>query len=93
MCTRSVKVHLLRKYSTANAFITIIIITKQVMCRYGCPNILITDQGREFVNDVSAQLYAFTQTEHRITSECIPPAGTVLYTSCLEGGVEINKLS
>ena len=33
----------------------------------GCPETLITDQGREFVNELSTALYAITNTEHRIT--------------------------
>ena len=51
------------------------------MCRYGCPNIVIMDQGREFVNDVSAQLYAFTQTEHRITSAYHPQVQCYSYNN------------
>ena len=42
------------------------------MCRYGCPETLITDQGREFVNELSDQLYQLTRTEHRITSAYHP---------------------
>jgi len=42
------------------------------MCRMGCPEVLITDQGREFVNALSTQLYAITHTEHRITSAYHP---------------------
>ena len=42
------------------------------MCRYGCPEVLITDQGREFVNAMSSELYAMTKTEHRITSAYHP---------------------
>ena len=38
------------------------------MCRMGCPRVLITDQGREFVNSLSSELYSITHTEHRITS-------------------------
>jgi len=38
----------------------------------GCPEVLITDQGREFVNALSTQLYAITHTEHRITSAYHP---------------------
>ena len=39
----------------------------QVMCRYRYPNVLITDEGREFVNEVSTQLKSITHTEHHIT--------------------------
>ena len=38
----------------------------------GCPETLITDQGREFVNELSRALYAITNTEHRITSAYHP---------------------
>ena len=38
----------------------------------GCPEVLITDQGREFVNSLSSQLYSITHTEHRITSAYHP---------------------
>ena len=44
----------------------------QVMCRMGCPEILITDQGREFVNTLSDELYRITNTKHRITSAYHP---------------------
>ena len=49
----------------------------QVVCRHGCPSVLITDQGREFVNELSAQLYAVTNTEHRITSAYHPQVNIV----------------
>ena len=42
------------------------------MCRFGCPEVVITDQGREFVNDLSSKLYQMTNTEHRITSAYHP---------------------
>ena len=38
----------------------------------GCPEVLITDQGREFVDSLSSQLYSITHTEHRITSAYHP---------------------
>ena len=38
----------------------------------GCPETLITDQGHEFVNELSSALYTFTNTEHRITSAYHP---------------------
>ena len=44
----------------------------QVICRFGSPETLITDQGREFVNKLSAELYAITNTDHRITSAYHP---------------------
>ena len=42
------------------------------MCRMGCPETLITDQGREFVNELSFELYSITNTEHHITSAYHP---------------------
>ncbi len=42
------------------------------MCRFGCPHILITDQGREFINRLSSELYSITKTHHRITSAYHP---------------------
>ena len=38
-----------------------------VMRRHGCPEVLSTDQDREFVNELSQELHSITQTEHRIT--------------------------
>ena len=42
----------------------IVIIFLQVMCRFGCPEVVITDQGREFVNELSSRLYQMTNTKH-----------------------------
>ena len=33
---------------------------------YGCPEVLITDQGREFVNEISSYLYAITNNNTTI---------------------------
>ena len=46
--------------------------TYQIFCRFGCPKIIISDQGREFVNEVSKHLFAKTQTQHRVTSAYHP---------------------
>lgn len=43
-----------------------------MICPYGSPEVLITNQGREFVNSVSSELYSTTKTEHRITSAYHP---------------------
>ena len=32
----------------------------------GCPKTLITNQGREFVNELSSEPYQITNTDHRI---------------------------
>lgn len=46
----------------------------QVICRHGCLQIQINDQGREFVNKVSEELHKLTGTEQRITSAYHPQA-------------------
>ncbi len=43
-----------------------------LMLRHGAPEIIITDQGREFQNDVSKELYRFTNTKHRVTAAYHP---------------------
>ena len=45
----------------------------QTICRFGAPEIVITDQGiREFVNELMKELYLITKTQHRITSAYHP---------------------
>ena len=46
-----------------------------VICRHGCPEIEISDQGREFVNEVNSQLHVLTGVDHRITSAYHPQVG------------------
>ena len=43
-----------------------------MMCRFGCPRIHISDQGREFVNEVSKFLLYKSGTTHKITSASHP---------------------
>ena len=43
-----------------------------MICRYGSPEVLNSDQGREFVNEISSELYSITKTEYRITSAYHP---------------------
>ena len=45
---------------------------KFVYCRYGCAKIVISDQGRELVNQVNRHLFTLTKTEHRISSAYHP---------------------
>ncbi len=40
--------------------------------RFGCAKVVISDQGREFVNQVNQYLFSITQTEHRVTSAYHP---------------------
>ena len=41
-------------------------------CRFGCANIMILDQGREFVNRLNQELMKLSGTDHRITSAYHP---------------------
>ncbi|XP_064383396.1 uncharacterized protein LOC135332020 [Halichondria panicea] len=43
-----------------------------LFCRFGFCEVLISDQGREFVNQVNTELFRFTGTEHRVTSAYHP---------------------
>lgn len=40
--------------------------------RYGCTKIIISDQGREFVNKINKRLFKKFKTEHRISSAYHP---------------------
>lgn len=40
--------------------------------RHGCCDVLISDQGREFVNCIKDELFQLTGTEHRVTSAYHP---------------------
>lgn len=46
----------------------------EIICRHGCPEIEISDQGREFCNNVSKELFLLTGTQHRVTSPYHPQA-------------------
>lgn len=46
----------------------------EIICRHGCPEIQISDQGREFVNTLSDTLFKMTGTQQRITSPYHPQA-------------------
>lgn len=41
-------------------------------CGFGCCEVLISDQGHEFVNKVKEELFRLTGTEHRIASAYHP---------------------
>ena len=45
-----------------------------LMNRHGAAHVHITDQGREFCNDVASYLYSATGTKHRVTSAYHPQA-------------------
>lgn len=44
----------------------------ETICRFGCAKVVITDQGREFVNSINEELMSLTGTNHRITSAYHP---------------------
>ncbi|XP_068224267.1 uncharacterized protein [Palaemon carinicauda] len=44
------------------------------ICRHGCVNIQVNDQGREFVNQVSSALHDMTGTKQHVTSAYHPQA-------------------
>ena len=44
----------------------------EVICRHGCFEIQINDQGREFLNDVYTELHKLTGLEQRVTSAYHP---------------------
>jgi hypothetical protein len=46
----------------------------KLICRHGCAEIQINDQGREFVNQVSSTLHSLTGVKQRITSAYHPQA-------------------
>ena len=48
------------------------VFTLDDLIRYGCTKIVISDQGREFVNRVSQELFEMTKTEHRISTAYHP---------------------
>ena len=47
---------------------------EEIICRHGCTEIQINDQGREFVNSVSEELFRLTGTNQHITSAYHPQA-------------------
>ena len=47
---------------------------EDIICRHGCVKIQINDQGREFVNAVSAELHTLTGTKQHMTSAYHPQA-------------------
>ena len=46
----------------------------EIICRHGCIQVQINDQGREFVNEVNSNLHRMTGTEQRMTSAYHPQA-------------------
>ena len=52
-------------HSNNNVSIVISIINNYLFChRFGCCEIIISDQGHEFVNQIQEELYQLIGTEH-----------------------------
>ena len=49
-----------------------IMFTTNFIFRYGCCKIIISNQGREFVNCLQTELFQLTGAEHRVTSAYHP---------------------
>ena len=47
-------------------------IYEDIICRWGSPNVIITDQGREFCNAINDKLMESAHCKHRITSSYHP---------------------
>ena len=47
-------------------------IYEDIICRWGSPNVIITDQGREFCNAINDELMEHAHCKHRITSSYHP---------------------
>ncbi len=44
----------------------------KLMTRWGCPKVIISDQGREFNNELNHALFTLTGVEHRVTAPYHP---------------------
>ena len=55
----------------------------EMICRYGCFSVQINDQGREFVNEISAELHTKTGVKQRITSAYHPQSNGRTIKNCL----------
>ena len=58
--------------------ITVYFMVSLLLYRYGWTKVVISDQGREFVNKVSKYLNSITKTEHRITSAYHPQTNGIV---------------
>ena len=51
----------------------------ECMCRHGAPNVVISDQGREFVNKINDRLFELCNIRHNITSAYHPQVTICTY--------------
>lgn len=45
-----------------------------IICHHKCPAVEISDQGREFCNNLAKELFRLTGTQYRVTSRYHPQA-------------------
>ena len=62
----------MRAIKTKSAKEVAIFLYKEVICQWGTPDVIITDQGREFCNSINDQLMERVHCQHRITSSYHP---------------------
>ena len=55
-----------------------ILFTTNFIFRYGCCKIIISDQGREFVNCLQTELFQLTGAEHRVSSAYHPQSNGLM---------------
>ena len=62
---------------TADAKSTVKFIYEEILCRFGPPNFITTDQGTHFTADVIRQLIEMVQTIHRLTIPYNPQSNAI----------------
>ncbi|KAK3910955.1 LOW QUALITY PROTEIN: Transposon Tf2-11 polyprotein [Frankliniella fusca] len=83
-----VAIDYLSKYSHAKALVNksvgeVALFIFEWICLFGCPKVVINDQGPEFVNEVGEHLFNMTGSHQRITSAYNPQA------NCQQGKVVV----
>lgn len=61
----------------------------EAICRHGCPKILLSDQGREFINKLNEVLSLLTSTTQRVISAYQPRANGLVKK---QNGTITNRL-
>ena len=67
--SKNMEMRALRKKSAKEVAI---FLYEEIICRWGSPDVIITDQGREFCNSINDQLMERAHCKHRITSSYHP---------------------
>ena len=76
----SVSVSLWAVWAWSLTFILILPILPIITCRFGCCEVIISDQGSKFVNKVKEELQQLTGTEHHVTSTYHPQSNRLTET-------------